>query len=190
MFHAGDPAREVHFILTGRFSLHVALSTGDESMIGVRGPGDLFGEMALFDADGSRAATVRALEPGTTAAVDRATFESLRAAHPAMTEALLSILADKVRLGDARLLEAIYVPVEVRVLRHLAELADLYAPPGAAAGAPVTVPLRQEDLAALAGGSRATVNRVLRTEAELGIVTIGRSRTVVLDRAALRRRAG
>jgi CRP-like cAMP-binding protein len=51
------------------------------------------------------------------------------------------------------------------------------------------VPLTQEDLAGLAGTSRATVNRVLREEEERGTVKLGRGRTTVLDADALARRA-
>jgi CRP-like cAMP-binding protein len=49
----------------------------------------------------------------------------------------------------------------------------------------VTVPLTQDDIAGLAGTSRATVNRVLRREQDRGTVALGRGRTVVLDVAAL-----
>jgi CRP-like cAMP-binding protein len=51
------------------------------------------------------------------------------------------------------------------------------------------VPLTQEDLAALAGTSRATVNRVLRAEAKRGAIALARGRTTVLEREALERRA-
>jgi CRP/FNR family cyclic AMP-dependent transcriptional regulator len=76
------------------------------------------------------------------------------------------------------------VPADKRVLRRLLELGDLYAE---ADGATV-VPLTQEDLAGLAGTSRATVNRVLREEEARGSVKLGRGRTTVLDRDALARR--
>ena len=50
------------------------------------------------------------------------------------------------------------------------------------------VPLTQEDLAAMAGTSRATVNRVLRDEEKRGAVALGRGRVTVLDVEELRRR--
>jgi len=50
------------------------------------------------------------------------------------------------------------------------------------------VPLTQEDIAAMAGTSRATVNRVLREEEKLGAVALARGRTDVLDTGALETR--
>ena len=92
-----------------------------------------------------------------------------------------------VRSANQRLLEALYVPAEVRIVRRLCELADRYAPPG---GGPIAVPLRQEDLASLAGTSRPTVNRVLRAEEERGTVRLLRGRTEIVDLARLRGIAG
>jgi CRP-like cAMP-binding protein len=73
--------------------------------------------------------------------------------------------------------EAYYLPAEKRVLRRLADLAELYGG---------TVPLPQEALAELAGTSRATVNRILREQQERGTVELSRSKTVVLDPEQLR----
>jgi CRP/FNR family transcriptional regulator, cyclic AMP receptor protein len=76
--------------------------------------------------------------------------------------------------------EAYYLPAEARVLRRLADLAELYGG---------TVPLPQEALAELAGTSRATVNRVLREQQARGTVQLSRSKTVVLDLERLRGRS-
>ena len=86
---------------------------------------------------------------------------------------------------DVLIVEAFYVGAEKRVLRRLRDLAAVY---GNGSG-PITVPLTQEDLAGLAGTSRATVNRVLRDEETRGTVTLGRGKTVVLDLEKLSRRA-
>ena len=86
---------------------------------------------------------------------------------------------------NERLLEALYMPAERRVLRRLSELAELYT----ARDGEVEVPLRQEALAEFAGTARATVNRVLREQEERGTVELRRGRVVVLDREALRARA-
>ena len=87
------------------------------------------------------------------------------------------------RVLNERLLEALYLPAENRVLRRWSELVG-------ADGAPeAEVPITQEELADLAGTSRETVNRVLRAEEEHGLVELRRGRTVVRDPAALARRA-
>jgi CRP/FNR family cyclic AMP-dependent transcriptional regulator len=48
----------------------------------------------------------------------------------------------------------------------------------------------QEQLAALAGASRATVNAVLSAERKRGTLEVRRGSTVIVDAEALRRRAG
>ena len=81
---------------------------------------------------------------------------------------MIGFLAEEVRRQNELLLEAIYVPVERRVLRRLAELSALYA------GRDSVIPLTQEQLAEMAGTSRATVNRVLREEQARGTVALRR----------------
>jgi CRP/FNR family cyclic AMP-dependent transcriptional regulator len=185
VFHMGDPADTLHLIASGRFAVRVQTALSDVVILTVLGPGQLFGELALLQPDARRSATVEALEPGETRSVHRPDFEELRRRHPQVSEVLIAILAGQVQRLSRQLLEALHLPADTRVLRRVSELAELYGP----GDGEVTIPLRQEDLAGLAGTSRATVNRVLREEEERGTVRLGRGRLVVLDRAALARRA-
>jgi CRP/FNR family cyclic AMP-dependent transcriptional regulator len=82
---------------------------------------------------------------------------------------------------NAQLIDALYLPAELCVRKRLADLAGKYEE----SGGETVIPVRQEDIADLAGTSRATVNRVLREEARRGTVRLARGRTVVLDRARL-----
>lgn len=183
VFHRDDPADSLHLVSKGRFAIRIMTPPGETVTIGIRGPGDQFGEMALV-ADGmKRSATVEALEEAETFAVYVAEFQRLRREHPSVNQVLIGFLAEEVRRQNELLLEALYIPVERRVLRRLAELSLLYA------GRDSVIPLTQEQLAELAGTSRATVNRVLRDEQERGTVELRRGRTVVLDAAEIARRA-
>jgi CRP/FNR family transcriptional regulator, cyclic AMP receptor protein len=183
VFHRDDPADSLHFVSKGRFAIRIMTPLGDTVTIGVRGPGDSFGEMALV-ADGvKRSATVEALEEAETFAVYVAEFERLRREHPSVNQVLIAFLAGEVRRQNELLLEALYVPVERRVLRRLAELGELYA------GRDSVIPLTQEQLAEMAGTSRATVNRVLREEQAAGTLELRRGKTIVLDAAEIARRA-
>jgi CRP-like cAMP-binding protein len=184
VFHRDDPADSLHLITKGRFAVRIMTPLGETVTIGVRGPGDSFGEMALVADDGRRAATVTALEAAETFAVYVADFQRLRKEHPSVNEVLIGFLAGEVRRQNELLLEALYVPVERRVLRRLAELAELYADSSG------VIPLTQEQLAELGGTSRATVNRVLREEQERGTLELARGRTVVLKADDLARRGG
>ena len=185
VFHHDDPADTVHLIVSGRFAVRVRTPLGDTAILTVLGPGDLFGEVALLGPEQRRTATVEALEAAETRSIFRDDFQRLRADHPGVSEVLIAILVGEVKRLSRHLLEALYVSSDKRVLRRLVELADLY---GAADASEVTIPLRQDDLAGLAGTSRATVNRVLRQEEVRGAVALARGKVTITDRAALERR--
>jgi CRP/FNR family cyclic AMP-dependent transcriptional regulator len=181
VFHRDDPGNALHLIVGGRFAVAITTPLGETAMLAVRGPGDAFGELALVSGGETvRSATVSALERGETRSVLRDEFARLRREHPGVDAVLGAIMAERVRQLSERLTEAYYLSAEARVLRRLAELADLYGG---------IVPLSQESLGELAGTSRATVNRVLRVQQELGTVELSRSKTVVLDLERLRRRS-
>jgi CRP-like cAMP-binding protein len=182
VFHRDDPGDSMHLVVKGRFAIQVMTPLGDTATIGIRGPGDNFGEMALIAPEPRRAATVQALDEAETFAVYRNEFEQLRREHPSVTDVLLAFLAGEVRRQNELLLEALYVPVEKRLLRRLSELAARYGDDG-------VIALTQEQLAEMTGASRPTVNRVLREEQERGTIELRRGKTVVLDKEALARRA-
>lgn len=185
VFHADDPADTLHLIVKGRFAVRVQLAVGDTAILTVLGPGELFGEVALLGPEQRRSATIESLEAGETRSILRDDFERLRREHPGVSEVMIAILVGEVKRLSRHLLEALYVSSDKRVRRRLVELTAVYA--GADAGA-VAIPLRQEDLAGVAGTSRATVNRVLREEEARGAVALGRGRITVLDVATLERR--
>jgi CRP-like cAMP-binding protein len=184
VFHRDDPGDSLHLIVKGRFAIRIANPRGETVMMGLRGPGDHFGEMALVAKDRPRAATLVALEDAETFAVSKAEFDRLRIQYPGVNDVLLWLLAGEVRLLDERFLETMYLSAEKRLLRRLCELAEFYP----RADGATEVPLTQEQLAELAGTSRATVNRVLRDEEERGTVELRRGKTIVRDVQSLAKR--
>jgi CRP/FNR family transcriptional regulator, cyclic AMP receptor protein len=173
VFHRGDPANALHLIVEGRFAVAITTPLGETAMLGVRGPGEAFGDLALVSGGSSeRSATVSALEPGETRSVLRDDFARLRRDYPGIDAVLVAILAESVRRLSEQVTEAYYLPAEARVLRRLSELAELYGG---------IVPLPQEALAELAGTSRATVNRVLREQKRRGRIKLGRAKIVVVE---------
>jgi CRP/FNR family cyclic AMP-dependent transcriptional regulator len=184
VFHRDDPGDSLHLIERGRFAIRIMTPLGDTVTVAVRGPGDSFGEMALVAATPKRTATVAALEAAETLAVYKDDFEQLRREHPSIDAVMFAFLVGEVRMLNERLLEALYLPVDRRVLRRLRELTA--SEPGEG---PFEVPLTQEALAELAGTTRATINRILREEEKRGTVQLARGRTIVLDRDEIARRA-
>ncbi|MGH3492841.1 MAG: Crp/Fnr family transcriptional regulator, partial [Sciscionella sp.] len=95
----------------------------------------------------------------------------------------ITTMAGYVRRLSAMVLEAMYLPVEQRVRRRLADLARIYGGDGSRA----EIHLTQDDIAHLAGTTRATANRVLRALEARGVLTLARGHIIVLDRAGLAR---
>jgi CRP/FNR family transcriptional regulator, cyclic AMP receptor protein len=183
VFHEGDPADSLHLIVSGRFAVRIRTPLGDTTLLAIYGPGDAFGELALVAPPSHRSATVVALEAAETRSVFREDFEALRKRHPGVDRILVSLLADRIREMNERLLEAHYVDAETRVRRHLRQLAAVYERDGTS-----VIPLTQEEMAEIAGTSRATVNRVLREEERRGVIELKRGRTTIVDPEQLTRR--
>lgn len=181
VFHRDDPADTLHLVVRGYFAARVETMRADTVTMSVHGPGDAFGELALLDAEQARSTTVAALAAGETYAVRRDDFARLRTEYPQVNDVLARLLAHRLRRTSDLLAEALFLNAETRVLRRLDDLVKLF---GAGASTAV-VPLTQDELAGLAGTSRATVNRVLRAEAARGTVELRRNRITVLDLPAL-----
>lgn len=177
LFHEGDPGDTVHLLDRGRVAVRITTPLGDVATLRVRGPGEVIGELALLDASSRRAATVVAVERVETLTLHRDQFVELRRRYPSVDAFLVNVLAEEVRRLSGLLVEALHVPVDTRVLRRLVALADAYRDPEGEG--PTEVPLTQEDLASLAGTSRATVNRVVGEAEQAGLVERRRGRIIV-----------
>ena len=179
VFHRDDPGDSLHLIVKGSFAVRIMTPLGDTVTVAVRGPRDNFGEMALADPDSRRAATVAALQPSVTMAIYYGAFDRLRAQYPQINRVLTAFLVGEIRRQNELLLDALYVPAERRVLRRLAELADVYADDDG------VIALTQEELGQIAGTTRPTVNRVLREQEELGTIALKRGQTRIIDSESL-----
>ncbi len=187
VFHAGDPGDTMHVIRRGRFAVQGSSGALDVNTMAILGPGDHFGELALLAEDHLRTATIVALEPAETLSVHRLDFERVLREQPGVSLVLINALRADVERLSARLVEALYVSADTRVRRRLVELGAQYA--DGDDDAPVTIPLTQEDLASLAGTSRATVNRVLGEEKDAATVELRRGKVVIVDAPTLGARA-
>ena len=183
VFHHHDPADAVHLVVKGRFDVRITTTHGDVVALAIRGPGETFGELAVVTGT-ERSATVSALEPGETLVLRGSELRRLAHDHATVGEVLVRMLAEHVALLSERLVEAYTVDAEARVARRVLELGRVYG-----GSPPVTIPLIQEEIAALAGASRATVNRVLREAEDRGVVRLSRGKTTLLDEGGMARLA-
>jgi CRP-like cAMP-binding protein len=185
IFHEGDEANAMHVLLAGHATVRTTTPHGDSVIVTMLGPGSVFGELALLSDKALRTATVTAVEAVDTLTFLRRDLDELRQTDPEMDRFLLDTLVNYVRRQDARLIEALYVPVEKRVLRRLLALARLYG--GPAVG--TVVPLTQEMLAGMAGSTRPTTNQVLRAAEQAGLLRLARGSIRICDPAGLVRRS-
>lgn len=182
VFHAGDPAESLHLVAAGRLAVWSFSELGDATMLRLVGPGGFVGEMALLEDGGHRSATVRALDSAETLSVRRGDFDRLRLEQPSVDRVLLTALAAELRRVSDLLMEMLFVPAETRVLRRLLAVAALWETGTA-------LPITQQELAGLAGTTRATANRALRQAAGDGLIALRRGSVELLDAEGVSRRA-
>jgi CRP/FNR family cyclic AMP-dependent transcriptional regulator len=180
VFHEGDPGDTLHLVVSGRLAVRVTTPLGHTATLTMIGAGDVFGELALLIPDARRTATVVSLERTHTLALGSAQVAALRRQHPQIDRFLTGLLARHLSRTSALVLEALYLPVETRLVRRLSQLARVYDG---------DIRLTQDDLASMAGTTRATANGVLRTLEDRGVLALRRGRISVLDPAALARAA-
>jgi CRP/FNR family transcriptional regulator, cyclic AMP receptor protein len=172
VFHEGDPGDSVQVIARGHFALRLVTPRGDVCMTRVFGPGDMFGRVALGTIEAVREATVISLDDSETFELFRRQLDELRAAHPSVNDALIAMAGLDLRRVSIALLEALYLDADRRVRRRLLELSEQFGG---------GIPLTQEDIAALAGTSRATVSRVLGEKERRGTIAKRRRAIELLD---------
>ena len=181
VFHDGDPGDTLHVVSRGHVAIRITTPLGDVATLRVLAPGEFFGELALIS-DAPRRGSAVAIDDVETLSVHRQQLDALRESHPWVDRMLVEALATEVRRLAARLVEALYAPVEQRVWQRLAELTAMFERADTTA---VTIPLTQDELAQIVGTTRPTVNRVLRAAEEGGVVQLSRGRLQVLQPAAI-----
>jgi CRP/FNR family transcriptional regulator, cyclic AMP receptor protein len=185
VWHEGDTADTVHVIRSGRIAIQSLTALGELATVAVLSVGEAAGLIAVHATDPYHATGAVALEPTETLAIRLDALTELRHSVPEVDDAIVRFLADRVLDIALQLVDAMYVPAEIRVLRRLLALADVYG----GEDSEVLIPLTQEDVAGLAGVTRPTVNRVLKKEEQRGTIRLSRGSITILDRGRLSARA-
>jgi CRP-like cAMP-binding protein len=185
VFHEGDPGDSLHLIAKGHVAVRRTTPLGEIATLVVLGPGDYFGELIFVSPESGRNATVVALDAVETLSLHRDQLQMLRSQYPTIDRFLLDALAKEIRRLSSLLSDALYVPVDKRILRRLLEVANTYGNDGPAE----VVPLTQDDLASLAGTTRPSANKALRVAEQAGLIAMARGEIRLLDPEGLARRA-
>jgi CRP-like cAMP-binding protein len=179
IFHHGDPSDGMHLIVSGRVMIRITTPAGEDACLTVSGPGEPVGEQSLLVDGGRRSASAVALEPVETRFLSKAAFAACRAEDAGLDQVLIQVLTSRVLRLTEQLVEALFVPATTRALRRVADAAGMYGDG--------VIPLTQDEIASMAGCTRPTVNRALRSAADAGVVDLARRRIRVLDLEGLRR---
>jgi CRP/FNR family transcriptional regulator, cyclic AMP receptor protein len=180
LFGEGDVADELFVMLSGRVGIANRSPEGRESLVALMEPGDVFGEMGLFDHTG-RSAQARALEPSEVLAIPYAPVRHIYQNRPALLWGVVRLLAGRVRSMDEALADAVFLDVTGRTAKRLLELAgddDEFV-----------LPVTQEELAGMVGASRERVNKAIAAFVRLGWIEQADRRYRITNRRQLTIRA-
>jgi CRP-like cAMP-binding protein len=187
VFAEGDQGDRLYVILEGKVKLGHASSDGRENLLGVLGPGEMFGELSLFDPV-PRTATATALTECILMGLGNADLDAWLEGRPALAKELLKALAQRLRRTNDALGDLVFADVPGRVAKALMDLSDKFGDP-TDEGIHVTHDLTQEELAQLVGASRETVNKALADFAARGWLRLEQRGVFILDADRLSRRS-
>ncbi|MEP7054656.1 MAG: Crp/Fnr family transcriptional regulator [Actinomycetota bacterium] len=187
IFSEGDAGGQLHVILSGKVKISRAAVDGRENLLAVLGPGDLFGELSLFN-PGPRTATATAITDAQLATFSHDDLRPVIIEQPEVAAELLRVLAERLRQTNDAMADLVFTDVPGRVAKALLSLAERFGETDPD-GVRVHHDLTQEELAQLVGASRETVNKALSDFAGRGWLRVDARAVVLLDLERLRRRA-
>lgn len=187
IFAEGDPGDRLYVVMQGKVKLGSTADDGRENMFAVLGPGEMFGELSLFDPS-PRQATAVALTDVTLLGLANDALQPWLTGRPEVAIGLLRALARRMRKTHDSLSDLVFTDVPGRVAKALIELAKKFGE-HEDPGMRVNHDLTQEELAQLVGASRETVNKALADFAQRGWIVLEQKSVLILDIDRLQRRA-
>ena len=187
LFHEGDEGDRLYVVTEGKVKLGRTSADGRENLLAILGPGQMFGELSLFD-PGPRSATVTAVTDCTMQSLGHDELIRWLNGRSEVARGLLSQLAGRLRKSNDVVADLVFSDVPGRVAKALLDLSSRF---GRVAddGIHVHHDLTQEELAQLVGASRETVNKALADFASRGWLRLEARSVVLMDVERLKRRA-
>jgi CRP/FNR family transcriptional regulator, cyclic AMP receptor protein len=187
LFAEGDIGDKLYIIITGKIKLTRAAPDGRENLQSVHGPGEMFGELSLFDPV-PRTATATAVTDAELAGLAHDDVRKWLSTRPEVAMHLLAALAQRLRRINDVKADLVFTDVPGRVAKALLDLAERFGVQNSE-GIQVNHDLTQEELAQLVGASRETVNKALADFAARGWIQLAAKSVLVTDADRLRKRA-
>ncbi len=188
LMYQDEPSDRIVILLAGRVKVTRIEGDGRESLLSIRDPGDVLGELSFVDGQ-PRIATVTSIEPVRALLTTPEELRRHLEQTPRVAVVLLQIVVGRFRESTLKRTQFANIDTMGRLAARIVELAERYGEREGDAIA-VETPLTREDLAAWTGASRAGAAEALRQLRELGWIDTQRRKLLVLDIEALRARAG
>jgi CRP/FNR family transcriptional regulator len=183
VFREGDASNTCYIVREGHGRAIREHADGRQITLATFGPGDIFGELAMFD-DERRSATVEAVDALDVLGIPGVDMRALLTRHPEIAVKLVIALGRRLRAANERLARQSFQTVQSRVAAVLAQLVEQARAEGAGEK-DVLLTATQAELAQLAGSSRESASRFLAVLERAGVISQGRGRLTVHDPAAL-----
>lgn len=187
IFVQGEQGDRCFAIVNGSVKISAYHPDGREAVMAVLGPGDVFGELSLFD-DAPRSADATAIEDAELLSLNTGAVTEAIRTHPDLGLALLRVLGRRLRHTNEALQDIAFFDVPGRVARRIADLAETHGE-ATDEGVLIELPLSQENLAQMVGATRESVNKALSLLKRRGLVSRVGRRYLVSDVEKLRSRA-
>jgi CRP/FNR family transcriptional regulator, cyclic AMP receptor protein len=187
LFDEGDAGDRLYVVLDGKIKLTRTASDGRENLLSVLGPGEMFGELSLFDPR-PRTASAVAVTDSRLAGLGHDYLRQWLTGRPDVAMHLLRALAQRLRRANDVMADLVFTDVPGRVAKALLDLADRFGE-DQEEGLQVHHDLTQEELAQLVGASRETVNKALADFATRGWLQLSAKSVLILDPDRLAKRA-
>jgi CRP/FNR family cyclic AMP-dependent transcriptional regulator len=189
IFSEGEPGKQLYVIREGKVKISLSGPERRENMLAVLGPGEIFGELSLFDPS-PRTANATAITDTELLCLPHDALRGWLTSSPAVAPQLLQALAQRLRRTNEQLADLVFSDVPGRVAKTLLTLAERFGTRDER-GIRVTHDLTQEEMAQLVGSSRESVNKALADFSSRGWLRLeGRTTILLLEPDRLSRRAG
>jgi CRP-like cAMP-binding protein len=188
LMYEGEPGDRVMVLLAGRVKVTTTDDDGQETLLSIRGPGEILGDLSFLD-EQPRSSTVTALESVEVLAIASGVFASYLEERPRVTLVILRTLSARFRDASRKRVQFRELDTVGRLAARLVELCERYGEVTPEEGTIISLSLTQEELGAWTGAGHTGVAKALQTLRELGWIETQRKRIVVRNIDALRHRS-
>lgn len=187
LFKEGDDGEHLYVIVEGKIKLGTSSGDGRENLLSILGPGEMFGELSLFD-PGPRTSSATAVTDAKVLSLSHGKVIPWLKQNPDVALQLLARLAQRLRRTNEAVGDLVFSDVPGRVAKALIDLGDRFGKTSAE-GLLVNHDLTQEELAQLVGASRETVNKALADFAGRGWLKLDGRSVLITDVDRLSKRS-